>query len=232
MLTPKLSLRNAALIAGIAYLMMSTTPFAEFYAYPKLVISGKPAETIKNMLANMPLFRHCILSYLVNFLGDILAAWALYVLLKPVNESLSLLTAWMRLIYTAISLAALLNFVAVFRLLNSDYASVYTNEQLNSHVEYSLMAFRNGWAFAYIFFGLYLILLGYLIFKSGYIPKIVGIVVAIAGIGWLIDNIRPYLFPGLQINFTIIAITGFGELILMFWLLIMGWRIKEQNIGS
>jgi hypothetical protein len=152
----------------------------------------------------------------------------LYILLYPVNKRLSLLTAWFRLVYTIISLAALLNLVTILGLIHpANNPALFKPDQLYSQIGLLLGAFRNGWSFAYIFFGIHLLLLGYLAFKSKYIPKIIGILLIIAGAGWLFDNIRPYLFPGLNLNFTIIMFMGLGELVFLFWLLIWGSRLKE-----
>jgi Domain of unknown function (DUF4386) len=87
--TNKTSLRTAALIAGLAILTMAiVAPFAELFAYPKLVIPENAVETIKNILANQALFISAIFAYLITFICDLLAAWALYILLKPVNENM------------------------------------------------------------------------------------------------------------------------------------------------
>jgi hypothetical protein len=220
------TLSRAALIAAIAYILMMASPFAEFMVYQKLVVPGNAALTAKNILANQTLFNVGIFAYLVNFIGDILAAWALYILLRPVNANLSLLTAWTRLIYTVISLAALLNLLTVAELLHTpDYLKVFDVEKLQAQAMLSLNEFRNGWSFAFIFFGIHLILLGYLAFISKYIPKLIGIFLIVAGLGWLADNLQPFLYPHFNVNVGMIA--GFGELIFLFWLLIMGWRIKD-----
>jgi hypothetical protein len=221
-------LRTAAIFAGIGYILMMATPFAEFYVFPKLLVPGKFAETAKNIISNEALFRYGIFGYLVNFLGDLIATWALYILLKPVNENLSLLTAWFRLVYTIISLAALLNLVTIFGLIhNTDNPALFKPDELYPQIGLLLGAFRKGWSFAYIFFGIHLLLLGYLVFKSKYIPRFIGVLLFIAGVGWLLDNIRPYLFPGFNLNFSIIMIMGLGELVFLVWLLIWGSRLKE-----
>jgi hypothetical protein len=96
----QISLRTAALIAGFATLtMVACAPFAELYAYPKLVITGSGAETVKNILAHQTLFAALIMGYTVTFICDVLAAWALYILLKPVNVYLSALAALFRLAF-------------------------------------------------------------------------------------------------------------------------------------
>ena len=76
-------------------------------------------------------------------------------------------------------------------------------------------------------FGIHLVLLGYLIYRSGYIPKILGILLVIDGLGWVIDSLRPYFYPQAHLRF--LFITFFGEVFLMLWLLIRGWQIPEAT---
>jgi len=225
----KLSLRTAALIAGIGLLIMViAAPFAELYVYPKLVVPGNAAETTQNILANETLFTAAIFGYLITFICDVLVAWALYVLLKPVNENLSMLNAWLRLVYTLIALVALLNLVTVLRLLNtSDYLTLFQPEQFYAQVMLSIHAFRSNWYFGLIFFGIHLGLLGYLVIRSKYIPNILGVFLIIAGLGYLLTNLKPFLFPDVNLDFA--EYTFYGELIFMLWLLIKGPRIKEVN---
>jgi hypothetical protein len=226
MIKRKSSLGSAALVAGIAYLIMMASPLTEFLVYNKLVISQEAAQTVQNILTHQALFNIGIFGYLVNFMGDILSAWALYILLKPVNANLSLLAAWVKLVYAVISLVSVLNLLNVVELLQRpDYLKVFGPEQLRAQAMLSLKSFRNGWSFAFIFFGIHLLLVGYLAFRSGYIPRVIGIFIAIAGFGWLVDNVQPYLYPRYEVN--IGMFTGLGELIFMFWLLIKGTRIKD-----
>jgi len=181
-----------------------------------------------NILSHKGLFLSGVFSYLINFICDVVVAWALYFLLKPVSESLSLLAAWFQLVYAIMSLVALLNLASVLRLLNiGDYTTFLPPDQVPDQVMLSLSAFRDWWAFSFFFFGIHLVLLGYLVFKSEYIPKWVGISLAIAGLGYLINTTQRYLFP--KINLEFITITYFGELVFMLWLLIKGLRIKEPS---
>jgi len=225
----KTSLRTAALTAGLAILIMAiVAPFSELYVYPKLIIPGNIADTVKNILANEALFRACIFCYLITFICDILAAWALYVLLKPVNENLSLLTSWFRLVYTVMALVALFNLITILNLTNdAGYLKTFQTDQLNAYVNISLHAFKNGWYFGILFFGIHLGLLGYLVFRSEYIPKILGILLIIAGLGYFINGVKPLLLPDINLDFA--KFTFFGELIFMLWLLIKGSRIQESN---
>jgi hypothetical protein len=222
-----MTLRQAALIAGFAYLL-NPVSYAEYSIYPKLVISGDIELTAHNIIAHGNLFLAAIFCYLISFIGDVVIAWALYVLLVPVNRSLSLLAALFQLVYAAIALVGVLNLVAVYRLLNTpDYLTVFGSGSLHAQVLLLLRSFRYDWGMALILFGIHLILLGYLIYRSGYIPKIVGILLVIDGLGWMIDSLRPYLYPKANLGF--ISVTFFGELIFMLWLLIRGWKIREPT---
>ena len=228
--TDGLTLRQAALIAGLGYVLMPAT-FAEFYIFPKLVIPGNIEQTAQNIVAHGPLFFVGILCQLITLMLDVVIAWALYVLLAPVNRSLSLLTAWFRLIYTALALSGLLNLVTVFRLLHTpDYMTAFGPQQLHAQVKLLLSSFRYDWSISLVIFGIHLGLLGYLIYRSRYIPKILGILLIMIGVSWEINSFRPYLYPNAHLGF--IPIAGFGELLLPLWLLIRGWRIQELTVHS
>jgi len=224
-----LTLRQAALIAGFGYLL-SPVSYAEFAIYPKLVIPGNIDQTVQNLVGHQGLFLTAIFCYLITFLEDVVIAWALYVLLAPVNRSLSLLTAWFRLVFTAVVVVGWLNLVTVFRLLNTpDYMTLFGPQELHAQVRLLLSSFRYDWSMSLIIFGIHLILLGCLIYRSGYIPRIIGILLVIDGLGWEIDSLQPYLYPNAHLGF--IFITFFGELVFMLWLLIRGWKIQEHAVA-
>ena len=222
-----LTLRQAALIAGFAYLLGPVT-YAEFSIYPKLVIPGNIEQTVLNIGAHRGTFVAAILCYLVEFIEDVVIAWALYFLLVPVNRALSLLTSWFRLMYTAIAFFGLLKLVSVFHLVNSpDYLAAFGAEQLHAQVKLLLGTFRYDWSMGLVLFGIHLGLLGYLIYRSGYMPRILGILLVIDGVGWVVDSLRSYLFPNAHLGF--LFVTFFGEIFLMLWLLIRGWKIRQPR---
>jgi hypothetical protein len=222
-----MSLRQAALVAGFAYLF-NPVSYAEFSIYPKLIIPGDIEQTSQNIVAHGGLFVAAILCYLISVIGDVVIAWALYILLAPVNRSVSLLTAWFQLVYAAIALFAMSNLVVVYRLLNTpEYLTAFGVGPLHAQVMLQLHAFRYDWAIGLVLFGIHLVLLGFLIYRSGYIPKILGILLVINGLGWGIDSLGPYLFPKANLGFTFI--TFFGEVFFMLWLLIRGWKIQEPT---
>lgn len=222
-----LTLRQAALIAGFAYLLGPVT-YAEFSIYPKLVVPNNIAQTVQNIAGHQGLFAAAILCYLVEFIEDIVIAWALYVLLVPVNRALSLLTGWFRLMYTAIAFFGMLKLVAVFHLIHMpDYLSAFGEGPFRAEVKLLLGTFRDDWSIGLVLFGIHLALLGYLIYRSVYMPKWLGILLVIDGFGWVIDSLQPYLYPNAPLKY--LFVTFFGEIFLMLWLLIRGWKIAEPQ---
>jgi Domain of unknown function (DUF4386) len=223
-----LTLRQAALVAGISYLLMPVT-FAEFYVFPKLFVPGNIEQTSQNIASHWRLFFVATLCHFVTLILDVIIAWALYVLLAPVNRALSLLTAWFRLIYTAVALSGLLNLVTVFRLLHTpDYRTLFGVQQLHAHVRLLLNSFRYDFSAALVIFGMHLALVGYLIFRSSYIPRLLGIILSLLGVGWIVWSLSPYLYPTAPLV-GYIPVAGFGELLFPLWLVIMGWKLPQRS---
>ena len=225
---------KAALIAGVGLLLMViAAPFSEMYAYPKLVVPGDAAQTVKNIIANETLYNFCIVGYLITFICDVIVAWALFIFFKSVNGNVSLLTAWFRVVYTAIALSALLNLITVHRIAISNqdvFLKLLGPDQLNAQVLLSLKAFKSGFHFGIVFFGIHLLLIGYLIVKSDYVPTLIGVLVILSGLGYLTTGIEPYLFRSINLDFA--KFTFYGELVFMLWLLIKGSRIKNREIDT
>lgn len=223
-----ISLRQAAIIAGIAY-FIAPVVYAEFKLYPALV-TRNPAQTIHNIQGSGSEFGVAILCYFIEYMLDIVIAWALYVLLCPVNKALSLLTAVVRWVYAAMALFGVLQVAVAFRIITGPYASTFPPSQLQAQVQLLLDSFRYGLSFSLVVFGIHLLLLGYLVYRasdvlyrSNLIPKIIGVLVAIVGVAWVVNGLHPYLFPAVNVGWVLPV--GFFELLLPLWLLIMGWRV-------
>ena len=229
MANDKTTMRQAALTAGFGLLIMAiAASFAQMYAMPKLIVSGNMTETIHNIMDGRALFLGALFCYLVAFICDVFVAWGFYVLLAPVNRSFSLLTAWFRLMYTAIALYALINLFMVDKMLgSSQFLEMIGPNHWQVQVVLSLSRFNNTWSFGFFFFSIHLLLLGYLVYRSGTIPRLIGILLAVAGLGYLADTLRPFFFPGLSPK--IVMVTFIGELVFMVWLLVKGWKLKEQG---
>ena len=162
---------------------------------PSLIVPGDAATTANNIMANEWQFRLGILGFIIMVVFDVVVAWALYVLLKPVNKSLSLFAAWFRLVNATIFGIALYNIISVLQLLSgADYLTAYETGQLHAQVMLFLDAFNHTWLIGLVFFGVHLFVLGYLIFRSGYIPRILGILLIIAALAYLIDSFANFLW--------------------------------------
>ena len=227
-----LSLRQAAIIAGLGLLLMAVlAPIAQFGVLQKLVVAGDATTTANNILASMGLFRFGIFIFLIVAILDVVVAWALYVLLRPANPSLSLLTAWFRVVYAAIFISALSNLLIVVQLLNGPGTlNILGANSLHAQVMVSLNAYTDGWNMALIVFGLHLLLLGSLAFRSGYVPKWLAILVVIAGLGYLVDNVGKLLSS--NYNLSVSMFTFIGEVVLIFWLLWKGVKGFSSELES
>jgi hypothetical protein len=227
--TRGLTLRQAALIAGFGYLL-SPVGYAEGL-YPKLVIANNIEQTVQNIAMHREKFAVAIICYLVCFIEDVVIAWALYYLLVPVNKAMSMLTAWFRLMYTAMALYAVMDLATVHRVVTTpDYLTLFGSGPLQAQVKLLLSTFRYDWSLSLIVFGVHLVLLGYLILRSGYIPWIIGVLLVIDGLGWVTDSLQAYFYPNANLKY--LFVTFLGELFFMLWLLIRGWKIREPQTPS
>jgi hypothetical protein len=226
--TADISQRKAALVAGSGLLIMTIFyVFADLFIFQNLIVQGDATTTANNIIADEMLFRIGICCILIVLICDVIVAWALYIFLKQVNKSLSLLTAWFRLVYAIMLGIALVNFINVLILLSTaDYLVVIQSDLLNANVMLSINAFYDVWAIGLIIFGSHLLLLGYLAFNSNFIPKIFSVLLIIAGLSYLIDYFVKLFFPNFDMPISMVL--GWGELIFMFWLLFRGGKIPES----
>jgi hypothetical protein len=218
------SMKKTARIAGGLYFSyIAATIFANA-SRTKLIEFGNAAATAHNILASNGLFR-------IGFVSDVLAgilffltAWTLYLLLKSVNENIALLFLLLNLGGVAIQCANMLNlFSAALLLSGADYLKVFQPDQLQSLAMLFLTLYKNGFMIAQFFYGAWLFPLGYLVFKSGYLPKILGVILMIECFAWLLYPFQFFLFPDYEaISYLSFAVGFIGEFSLAFWLLIKG----------
>lgn len=136
----------------------------------------------------------------------------------------------MRVIYTLMSLVAMMNLLTVLQLLGKHaYLGVFTTDQLDGNIMIALhsLGMIDHFPICYLFFGIHLLMLGYVIFISKYLPKIVGACLIVAGLGWLTDSLQPLLFYDTDISVGMVS--GAGELVFMLWLFIKGTRLKGPD---
>ncbi|HKK41901.1 MAG TPA: DUF4386 domain-containing protein [Bacteroidales bacterium] len=224
-----ISLRSAAIITGIALIFMALlAPVANFSILQKLFIPGDAQATMSNILNSPGSFRAATVLFLIVAVLDIIVAWGLYVLFKPVNHSLSLLTAWIRVVYATMLGVVITSLVYVIQITGgggpAEFQDTGTFEVV---IMQSLMKFNYGWEFSLIIFGFHLLLLGFLAYKAGYMKRILGILLLIAALGYLIDGFGRILT--VDYGKGIGVYTFLGEIVLIFWLLIAGGRDKATN---
>jgi Domain of unknown function (DUF4386) len=214
-----------ARITGVVYLLyFLTAVFGEFFMRG-LVVSGDAAATANNVLAYQPLFRLGLATGLIATACYVAVTALFYDLFKHVNRSLSLLAAFFSLVGCAI-----LAFASHFRigplvvLGGGQYLSAFKVEQLRALAFLFLELYGQAVNICFVFFGVYCLLIGYLIFKSAFLPRSLGVLMAFAGLGWLTFLSPPlanYLSPYIQV------LGLFAEGSLMLWLLVMGVNVAK-----
>ena len=221
--------KKTARIAGFLYLIYMVTTIIAQISRNKLIVFGDAIATANNILSSEWLFRIGFMSDVLAGVLFLLAAWALYVLLKPVNKNIALLFLLLNLGGVAVQCINMLNlFSAVLLLSGADYLKVFPADQLQALAMLFLDLHKNGFMIAQIFFGAWVFPLGYLVFKSGYLPRILGVVLMVECFGWLMYPFQFFLFPSYEvISYLSFAVGFIGEFSLTLWLLIMG--AKEQK---
>lgn len=217
------SIKTTARISGFLYLL--SVPFSIFsiiYLPSVFIVSGDAEKTIHNIAASELLFRFGIVSFFIGQLIYIILPLLFYKLLSPVNKNLAGLMVILIFVSLPISFVNELNNFAVLRLINS--GSIDQN-QLQSQVMLFLNLRQDGISISGIFWGLWLFPLGYLVFKSGFFPRILGILLMIAGVGYVFDSFAHFIFPG--IKFKMAAFTFIGEVLFLLWLIIKGLNVKQ-----
>jgi hypothetical protein len=191
---------------------------------------GDAAMTVRNIIASAWQFRIGFVLDLVSAVLFLLTAWALYVLLKPVNKNLALLFLLLNLGGVAVHCFSDLFLIASQVILSgADYLKAFQADQLQALAMLSLNIYKNGFSgIAQIFFSAWLFPLGYLVYKSGTLPRFLGIILMVECFAWLLFPVQFFFFPGNVVLSTVSSVAGFiGEFSLTLWLLIMGAREQK-----
>jgi hypothetical protein len=220
-----------ARIAGLLLLILLVVgPFSLIYVPSTLIVPGDATATADNIRASESLFRLGIVSDSLIFLIELVLTVLLYVLFRPVSRALSLVAAFARLAMAVIQGVNLLPyFTALLLVSGAGYLTVWEPAQSDALVLLFLNVHQYGVYIWQLFFGLHLLVLSYLIFKSGYFPRILGILMVIASLGYLVDSYGNILFPNYEVIFGVVVGVGaiIGELPFLFWLLIKGVNVQE-----
>lgn len=216
------SIRTAGFVAGLSLMAMAVLAgFGNFVAVEGLVTPGDAARTADDILASEGTFRLGVLALYLVVVLDVVIAWALMRVFDPVSRSLSRLAAWFRLAYSAVFMVAISQLAGIPDLLGGS-SGAFTSEQVAAQALQKVDAYNDIWFAGLILFGAHLVIVGYLTYKSGYVPALLGILVVIAGLGYAFDSFGRTLSESpLEVS----VVTFIGEFLLGVWLLIRGRRM-------
>ena len=221
-----------ARIAGLFYLLIIVSGmFGELLVRNKLIVYGDPTTTANNIIHSEFLWRAGISVDLIMHILDLPLMILLYFFLRPVNKKLALLNLSFNLVQTAVLVLNKLNLLAaLFFLADAEYLKSFSPDQLHTLSYLSIQLHNYGFGVGLIFFGFVCLIEGYLLFKSGYFPKLFGVLMTIAGLCYLINSFVLLLAPKLS-NIILLVPCFIAELSLSLWLIFKGvnlpvWKQK------
>jgi hypothetical protein len=227
------SIKKTARTTGVLYLaIFFANMFVFMFVSGSLNVAGDATATAENIRASESLYRSGVVSYLIVFLSEIGTTILLYKLLAPVNKTVSLLMVATRLMQAAVHAANLINFIFPLILINGgDYLATFSPEQINALVLLFTEVHYYGVLVSEAFFAPSLFFLGYLVVKSELFPNILGVMLAIAGAGYVLDSFGIFLLPQQATLFANIMIAPaiIAELSFTLWLLIKGVRTPKPE---
>jgi len=217
-----------ARLAGVCYLItIGVGAFDHLFVGGRLIVTGDASATAHNIFASAPLYR-------LAFLMDSIPVYAvvtviLYELFKPVNRSLSLLAAFSSLLGSAVSSVIGIFQLAPLVILGTPYLRVFGTEQLQALVLLFLKLHELGFAISLVFFGFYCFLLGWLIVASTFMPRIVGLLMAVGGLAYMIYSFAGFVSPSAAAILSpyTVGLGGLGEAALTLWLLVAGVNVQR-----
>lgn len=204
---------TASLVSGLGLLVMVVLMTAGYFGgVVPLITSGDAAKTAADIAQSGPSYLAGVFCIFLVTLIDVLVAVAWYALFKNVDPRLSAVAAWMRVA-----------FAGLFAIATSQLAYAYTLLDEPEQALHAIESFRTIWLISLGLFGLYLILIGYLEFRSTFVPKVFGVLLAISGAGYIIDALGVVLVERFTPTYGLFAIIG--ETSGIFWLLIKGRKL-------
>jgi hypothetical protein len=227
----KMNPNKTARIAGFLYLaMLPLSIFSLSYVRESLIVPGDATATVNNIMASESLFRAAVVSGLIYQVLFVFFVLACHKLLKPVNNNYALLMVIFALVSVPIAILNELNQIAALLLLSgADYLTVFEAGQLHALVLLFLDLHENGILIGTISWGLWLFPLGYLVCRSGFLPRVLGVLLIINGFGYLLDSYTQFLLPNYEavISPLITLLTLPGCVLFILWLLIKGVNVER-----
>lgn len=227
-MTYKSKFYYSGIATGISLIIMALLAFFAYgYVWGGIVLLDQPIETLNNLLASKSIFIYGSIGWIGIILLDLIVSYALYIFFKDVHPKGALFGAVLRLIYTVILGIAVSNLFQVTSLLAGVSAS---SMELATETMTLLKSFDATWSFGLIIFGLHLLIVGYVAFKSDKVPKVLSILVMVAGISYVLLNIMFGLLPQLDpvtsiLEMILVLPMTIGELGLGIWMIVKGRKL-------
>ena len=224
-----MNVQRYARAAGVLFLIsLIAGGFGEAYV-PSKILSGNAAATAANIRTFDFLFRLGFAGFLIESLCDVALALVLYALLKPVNRQLSLLAAFFGLVGTTLFAAAELFFFAPMLILGDPvWLRTFSSDQVNDLVMLSLRFYGFGAAISSLYYGVGWLVRGHLIFRAGYLPKFLGVLMGIGGLGFVVQAFARVFAPHFPSSMLLMLLFP-GGLLLTAWLLVRGVDLEKWN---
>ena len=195
--------------------------FGEMYV-PSVIMTGDAAATAAQLRHNEGLFRLGFAAYLVEAFSDVVLAWLFYVLLRPVHRELALLSAFFGLVSMSLfAVTQMFHFSAPMFLAGSRYLMVFSPDQLEAFASLFLSLYARLSGLFMLFYGAGWIIRGYLSFRSGYLPRFLGVIMVVAGVGFVAKNITKVLTPASSSDM-LLAPMFLNAVVLAIWMLARG----------
>jgi hypothetical protein len=217
--------RRSALVAGTALLGVAVLAAAgNFGAVQRLVTDGNATRTAIDVMAAQATFSLGIAALVVVVVLDVVVARALRAFFAPVHRGLASLAAWLRVSYAAVFAIAISQLFAALRLVESSrHLTGISLGHQRTEALLKIESFQDIWRISLVLFGLHLVLIGYLTYRSGYAPRVLGVLLAVAGAGYLVDSFGGIFSNSYSVNVS--SVTFIGEALFLVWLLVKGRRI-------
>jgi hypothetical protein len=230
------SIKTTARLAGVLYLVMGLLGwFSIMYVPSVFVVRGDATATARNIMNGESLYRLGILSQLASQTIFIFLVLILYDLFKDVDRKYARLMVVLVSVSVAIEFVNCLNLIAPLILLSgADYWSAFTKSQLDA-LALGFLGLRNsGINLVSLFWGLWLLPLGVLVIKSGFIPKVLGVLLIVACVGYVVGSVTSVVFPGQMhaVSMVTLPLGGLGELAIVVWLIVKGANVPQRALEA
>jgi len=223
---------KASRLAGALYLVVVVTGiFSLMYVPSQINVPGDIHATIGNIAAHGTLFRAGIAAFLLKQVAFLLLPLALFKLLRPVHQGMAVLMVALAVTSVPIALISLVNRLDALDILSSSQGQALPLAQLQSQVMLSLNAYGNGLLVTTLFWGLWLLPFGYLVVRSGFLPKILGICLVLGGIGYIAQVFWQILVPDVRFPDSVLLLAAVGEIGICLALLVAGVRKRRPGLA-